>query len=867
MIREAIPLGARGSTVARRRVPSLSDGDRVVALVAPAGYGKSTLAEAWYGACGKDDRASWVTIDKAWRNGANFLRGLLHSTGLEESVPAELMSREVSSERVLEWLLRALADSGKQWSLFFDDAHLLRSSGGGTLLARLITSLPRNTRLVLCGRSGTGLDLSAGTARGLVRWVTQEQLAFDADEVRELAAAEGRYLEQDCVDRVLELTEGWPTLVRFALSIPGAEADRGVIELLMEEMVYEWHFKDVSTARNRTFVAMAAALEFTAAMLEALEIADVAEAIEEGEQLGIVLRRGQSAGERLYVLHPVVGEALLRLGGAGNGFINAVRARCGVWWELRGDAYRAVRVMLAAGNSQRAVQFLRAHAADFVERKGKQEAFLALLAHVEFQEHELGSLLLHAAWANAFLFQPVEATRWLSRADRWLGADGGTESENRARRTTTAVSAMLAVLRDDTSTCLTFANQWVASDDGVVSGNEFERGVAHTAIAWGLKCRSNFFDATAHLRTAQAQFETARSAHGLAWVRIVHVAALIKAGRFRDALAASASALAETDQRGVRGFDATLRAMRALLLLERDERAQARAEVEAALPLLPTQSLVDALIPGYLVAARLCAVEGDIAAALDVLAEGERIGEVRNLRRFQLAMGGERALMLMRNDDVATAERLLKDLGITPEGAQDGMLLDRAERMWARLALVQGHPERVLELTGPAIARARRSDQQHKLAELLMLRAIALSRQGEASGARAAIMEGLGIAALHGYKRIFLDEGTELASLLRAIVLPPQASTPALAHAKSILASISTVVADGPAFLEQRPTEREQQLLAMLAHGLSNVEIADRLEVSEGTVKWHLHNLYAKLKVHNRTGALREAKSRGLLAG
>lgn len=86
---------------------------------------------------------------------------------------------------------------------------------------------------------------------------------------------------------------------------------------------------------------------------------------------------------------------------------------------------------------------------------------------------------------------------------------------------------------------------------------------------------------------------------------MVNVATLIKAGRYREALSASASALEECDQYNIGGHSTTLRAMRALILYEPDERAEARLEVEAALPLLPSQGVVDALIPGYIVAARL----------------------------------------------------------------------------------------------------------------------------------------------------------------------------------------------------------------------------------------------------------------------
>ncbi len=859
------PRAEHALTVQRLRVPSLSNDDRIVVVVAPAGYGKTTLAASWFRSSCGGECATWITVNEAWRDSTYFVQALLRSANLAGD-PVDPLEGEATFDDALNRLVSKLESRPERSNLFFDDVHVLRGSESATYMARLLTKAPRNTRLVLCGRNAMGLDLSAVTTRGLVRWVTQEQLAFEPDDVRGLACIRGRAIDEESVDRVLEITEGWPALVQLALSIPSTYLAGGEGGFLLEGMVYEQFFKDATANRRQAFVAMAAAHEFTAGMLKALEVPNVAAAIDEGEQLGIVRRRGQVAGEGRYVLHSLVAEALLRSARGRSPAVDAFRSRCAAWWEAQGDCYRAVRLMVLANDVPRARQFLRDHASAFIERQGKHEAFLALLAQLESREPELGSLTLHAAWANTFLLQAAEAERWLSRTDLWLATDeGAAESAPRARRTTAAQRALLAVLRDDPAMSLTCADCWLCAEHDDTDADCFERGVVHAAMAWGKKCQSEFFDAIAHLRTAQDQFELARSPYGLTWVRVVNLAALIKAGRYREALAASTSALEESEYHGAGGHNAALHAMRALVLLERDERAQARLEIEAALPLLPTQGVVDGLVPGYLVAARLQAADGDVAGALDLLAEGERVGEVRGFERLQIAMGGERALLLMRHDDAATAQRLLENLGLTPAAAQAGIRRDRAERLWARLHLVHGRPERTLELTAAAIARARHGDQQHKLTELLVLHAVALSRCGEAAGARAAIVESLRIAALHGYMRLFLDEGPELIALLRTMVLQPQASTPALAHARCILAS-SSAGPDAKAFVELRPTERELQLLAMLAHGLSNVEIADRLAVTEGTVKWHLHNLYGKLGVRNRTGALREAKSRGLLA-
>jgi LuxR family maltose regulon positive regulatory protein len=64
--------------------------------------------------------------------------------------------------------------------------------------------------------------------------------------------------------------------------------------------------------------------------------------------------------------------------------------------------------------------------------------------------------------------------------------------------------------------------------------------------------------------------------------------------------------------------------------------------------------------------------------------------------------------------------------------------------------------------------------------------------------------------------------------------------------------------------MSERLTPREISVLKHLQSGLSNKEIAEAIFVSEGTLKWHLHNVYSKLNVKNRSGAMTRARTLGI---
>lgn len=384
--------------------------------------------------------------------------------------------------------------------------------------------------------------------------------------------------------------------------------------------------------------------------------------------------------------------------------------------------------------------------------------------------------MLQAVWALVFLRRYAEAAAWVARIERACGK-GKSAGVCLFLHTTVLQRGVIAGLRDDEADAEVFVRQWLA---GPPDPDPFHYGAAQTVLAYAHKCNGRFAEATQSLREAQVKFEEAPSPYGLMWVRVISAASLLKAGRHRDALADSASAL----------------------------------------------SGAPAFTPG---AAGLAA--------------------------------------MLRAGDVEAARRMASDHGLLPQGPQTNLHRDKAERLWARLDLAQGRPDLALQWADSGIARAQPSYQQHKLAELLMLRSLALARTGDTEGGNDALMESLRIAASNGYVRLYLDEGAELEGLLRRVVDKPQSPTPAFSYARTLLLAAGAASArqDAAPADQERPTERELQILCLLAEGLSNGEVAGRLVLTEGTVKWHLHNVYAKLGVKNRTGALREARTRAWL--
>jgi LuxR family maltose regulon positive regulatory protein len=185
-----------------------------------------------------------------------------------------------------------------------------------------------------------------------------------------------------------------------------------------------------------------------------------------------------------------------------------------------------------------------------------------------------------------------------------------------------------------------------------------------------------------------------------------------------------------------------------------------------------------------------------------------------------------------------------------------------------RLTLAQQQPGRALELITFLQELAEKKGYQRRIIELLVLKALARQQQGQVDQALLSIGKALSLAEPEGYQRTFVDEGEPMARLLYQAVARKISPVYAgrllevLSEESQGVESSRKSLADG---LIETLSERELEVLHLIAEGLSNGEITARLYISLSTVKGHAANIFGKLGVRNRTQAVARARSLGLL--
>ncbi len=169
----------------------------------------------------------------------------------------------------------------------------------------------------------------------------------------------------------------------------------------------------------------------------------------------------------------------------------------------------------------------------------------------------------------------------------------------------------------------------------------------------------------------------------------------------------------------------------------------------------------------------------------------------------------------------------------------------------------------------------RQAHESHGLVEctieLLVLQALALNAHGDTRRALDALRQALSLAEPEGYLGLFADEGPDMARLIHEVAahgfLPDYTGRLLAAFAPKAPDASAWVERHGPtgdAYVEPLST-RELQVLCLIAEGLTNQEIAQRLFISPKTVKRHASSIYGKLGVHSRTQAVATADRLGIL--
>jgi LuxR family maltose regulon positive regulatory protein len=282
----------------------------------------------------------------------------------------------------------------------------------------------------------------------------------------------------------------------------------------------------------------------------------------------------------------------------------------------------------------------------------------------------------------------------------------------------------------------------------------------------------------------------------------------------------------------------------------------------------------------YVTLAGIHQARGEPASALAAVEQARQLAAQSDSQLDDLLVAAHATRLALRQGDLALALRLaagrpaarLADPSVrNVEALLTSVWAREAEGLIAaRLDLAQGQPARAREALAPLL-RAAEARAHGSRIEILVVQALAHQAEGDMAAALKVLGRALTLAEPEAYVRLFLDEGEPIFRLLQ------QVAGPRRSYAQRLLALASRAEAGRPAGSQPPPggdaagrpgealTERECEILGLIAEGLSNHELGARLLLAPGTVKSYTYSLYGKLGVHSRTQAVARGRALGLL--
>ena len=407
----------------------------VAAVLAPPGYGKTTLLAQW---AARDPRAfGWLTLDRRDNDPSVLLRSLAAAVDRIEPVGWETLDAldapgASAVDAVLPRLGSALSLAALPAVLVLDDVHLLHNRVCLDAVTRLIDYLPPGSQLAVAGRGEPPLPLARLRAEGRMVEIGPDDLAMDGAEARALLAQGGIDLARVDVAEVVRRTEGWPVALHFAaLSLgaggrraaPLAGDDRFLVDYVQSELLAGLPRRLVS------FLTRCSVLERLSgplcdAVLATTGSADLLESLARSNLLVAPLDRRR----QWYRLHRLFRELLgSRLERREPALAVELNRRAAEWCEDNGLPEPAVEYAIAAGDADRAARVVvgLAPPALAAGRPGQLKRWFDWFESNRLVERYAGVAVV-GAWINAVAGRPAAAERWADCAERAPDGDPST---------------------------------------------------------------------------------------------------------------------------------------------------------------------------------------------------------------------------------------------------------------------------------------------------------------------------------------------------------------------------------------------------------------------------------------------------------
>lgn len=868
---------------------------RLTLVTAPAGFGKTTLVRQWLEQI--EITRLWLSLEQEDDDLHRFFRyltaALSHIELAGRSTEGLLAAPQMVPPRSLAIsFLQDIASAGETFLLVLDDYHFLLQSDIQEAMSFIVEHLPDNCHMVITARAQPNLPLARYLARGQVMEISEPDLRFtNPESVEFLQETMGLSLESDVAEALQERTEGWAAGLQLAAvilqsqentreksvgpvknySVSFGGQDRLVADYLMDEVLASLPPERINFLYYTSIVE-----RLNGSLADALTLrSDGERELENLLDLNLFILPLDNIG-RWYRYHSLFAELLhYRLEQSKPDLLPKLHSRA-VEWFADNDYYdQAIQHAFLAGDSVRA--------AELIELVGRSMLFRGEVAGLHrwlqnFSREFIVSRpdLLSIEFATRLIVEvmisdPESTDAELVRAiDLVTNSDWPEEEKDRltgellAHRMATAASYR----KNEEALSLGMQAREYAHSD-----NLFLLAYLHMGLGFIYQISSRLDEATSAFRASveyatqlNIQMIRLNSLNGLAEIYEIQ-------GRLSQAKQTHRQALSlATGKSGVQSPVASIAYLGlAKVARERNELESANLFLDKSLRLSRLSAFAGVELDAIITRALVMRAGQEWIAAQQAIDEAEAMvrsrGDIELLKRI----GAFATRIWLAQNEIAKAIQWARSNQLTV----DDPVIDFLEIEYlslARILLAEKEAPAIIYLLDrwqPAAEKARR---QARLIEMMLLRGLAYQEQDDNEKATIAMARALKMAAPEGFVRTFADEGPAAEQLLTETIQRFSGQWPVSMkeYSRNLAAvmaaeSEKTPSAERSSTLVEPLSEREIQILRLIAAGLSNQEIAGELYLTVGTVKTYTYHLYGKLGVNRRAQAVEKGRQLGII--
>jgi LuxR family maltose regulon positive regulatory protein len=870
--------------------------DRKLTLIsAPAGFGKTTLLSNWVGRF--DLPVAWISLDEGDNDLTRFLVYFVAAlqtieTGICETVQTMLHAPQPPPiESVLTELINEVALIEQNFVLVLDDYHIIEAQSVHDALTFLLDHLPPVMHLVITSRSDPLLQIPRLRAQGMINELRTENLRFTPQEASSfLNQVMGLALSEGDVLSLETRTEGWITgLLLAALSIQETDDptefisaftgdDRYIVDYLADEVLAQ------RPKGTQDFLLQTSILDrMTGPLCDAVTAQEGGqELLERLDQSNLFIVPLDNRRHWYRYHHLFVDLLRQRLGEATNSQeINNLHQRASQWYEKHDFLVEAVEHSLAAEDYDDVIRLIELGSSKLLMQSQQS---LLLKWQGELPRDLVAShprFCMIMAWAWVSMGHPGEAEDCLQLIEGSLGIEMVElfSEQDRDEKIEPAVQGALveiAVLRIELAIeggdipqvfkLSQLVLPYLEDEERPYPYNQQKdsRSVVLFILGLAYKISGKLSQADEALSQAMALGQERGNVHIVSG-SVGHLAIVQSMqGHLRQAMSTCQRGLKLVQEMvGERSpMSGLIHAELGNLLYEQNDLEAALHHLQEGIDVAKPWGFLEAFIHGYIGLAGIRAAQGDWEGAFAALDELAELGE-GNPAVVMPAVESRRASLWVAQGHADEANRWAMNTGLDPLGEINYQRIGEL-MIFTRVLIARGAIIEVVDLLTRMMDTAEAAGWFGRLTEMRILLALAHQAGGERDKSMLALEQALISAKPEGYVRIFVDEGDPMEALLRESVTRGIAPD----YVSKLLAAFETdnvqVVPPSATSLIEPLSERELEVLHLLKTELSGPEIADQLMIALSTMRTHTQNIYSKLGVSNRRGAVHRAEELNL---